>query len=55
MESVLTSPMTGCQSRDSNFTYLHFSNAKAAELFEEFCRDKLPNDGMSYSLHSGEL
>ncbi|RKF76317.1 putative apc13 domain-containing protein [Golovinomyces cichoracearum] len=31
-------------SKDTNFTYVHFTSAWHADIFEEFCKDKLPDD-----------
>ncbi|KFG79902.1 Protein kinase [Metarhizium anisopliae] len=30
--------------KDSSFTYVHMSTASNADLFEDFCKDKLPSD-----------
>ncbi|PMB69083.1 Anaphase-promoting complex subunit 13 [Beauveria bassiana] len=30
--------------KDSSFTYVHMHRASDAELFEDFCRDRLPDD-----------
>ncbi|GJN75055.1 Apc13 domain-containingprotein [Purpureocillium lilacinum] len=30
--------------KDSSFTYVHMHRAADAELFEDFCKDKLPED-----------
>jgi hypothetical protein len=32
------------QSKDSNYTYVHFNRPRDADLFEDFCKDKLPDD-----------
>src|ERR1700712_3400571 len=32
------------QSKDSNYTYIHFLSSRHADFFEDFCRDKLPDD-----------
>lgn len=32
------------QSRDSTYSYIHFNRARDADLFEDFCKDKLPDD-----------
>ncbi|KAK6508228.1 hypothetical protein TWF506_010326 [Arthrobotrys conoides] len=31
-------------SRDSNRTYVHFRLPRIVEQYEDYCRDKLPND-----------
>jgi len=31
-------------SKDSNHTYIHFNRPRDADLFEDFCKDKLPDD-----------
>lgn len=31
-------------SKDSSYTYIHFNAARHADLFEDFCKDKLPDD-----------
>lgn len=31
-------------SKDTNFTYVHFSAARHADIFEDFCKNKLPDD-----------
>ena len=36
--------LTPLQSKDSNFTYLHRRAGREADLFEDFCRDRLPDD-----------
>jgi len=30
--------------KDSNYTYIHLNRVRDADLFEEFCKDKLPDD-----------
>lgn len=35
---------TCAQNKDSSFTYVHMSTASNADLFEDFCKDKLPSD-----------
>ncbi|OAA45363.1 Apc13 domain protein [Cordyceps fumosorosea ARSEF 2679] len=32
------------QNKDSHFTYVHMHRAADADLFDDFCRDKLPDD-----------
>lgn len=32
------------QNKDSCFTYVHMHRASDADLFEDFCKDKLPDD-----------
>ena len=32
------------QSRDSNRTYVHMNQPRVADLFEDFCKDALPDD-----------
>ncbi|KAI9760884.1 MAG: DNA helicase rad5 [Chaenotheca gracillima] len=31
-------------SRDSNRTYVHLNQPRVADVFEDFCRDKLPKE-----------
>ncbi|KIN04222.1 hypothetical protein OIDMADRAFT_18250 [Oidiodendron maius Zn] len=31
-------------SKDSNYTYVHFNRSRNADLLEDFCKDKLPDD-----------
>lgn len=31
-------------SKDSAHTYIHFGRSRHADLFEDFCKDKLPDD-----------
>ncbi|KAI1001957.1 hypothetical protein K3495_g6246 [Podosphaera aphanis] len=31
-------------SKDTNFNYVHFNAARHVDIFEEFCKDKLPDD-----------
>ncbi|PWW76921.1 hypothetical protein C7212DRAFT_190376, partial [Tuber magnatum] len=38
-------------SKDSKRTYVHLSSGRTADLFEEFCRDKLPNDDVYVPPH----
>ncbi|KAF8421088.1 Apc13p protein-domain-containing protein [Tirmania nivea] len=38
-------------SRDSNRTYVHFTHPRTAELFEDFCRDKIPSDDIYVPPH----
>ncbi|KAG0128399.1 Apc13p protein-domain-containing protein [Tuber indicum] len=38
-------------SKDSKRTYVHLSSGRTADLFEEFCRDKLPNDDIYVPPH----
>ncbi|VUC21885.1 unnamed protein product, partial [Clonostachys rosea] len=30
--------------KDSTFTYVHMRESRHADLFEDFCRDRLPED-----------
>ncbi|RPB02841.1 hypothetical protein L873DRAFT_1671691, partial [Choiromyces venosus 120613-1] len=39
------------QSKDSKRTYVHLPSGRVADLFEEFCRDKLPNDDIYVPPH----
>ncbi|KAI1336210.1 Apc13p-domain-containing protein [Xylariaceae sp. FL0016] len=32
------------QNKDSCYTYVHMARARDADLFEDFCKDKLPDD-----------
>lgn len=38
---ITNSPL---QSKDSTYTYIHFTRGRDADLFEDFCKEKLPND-----------
>ncbi|KAL7271643.1 hypothetical protein RUND412_005586 [Rhizina undulata] len=38
-------------SKDSNRTYVHLPSDRFADLFEDFCRDKLPNDDVYVPSH----
>lgn len=44
----LTSP----QSKDSSYTYIHFNRPRDADLFEDFCKDKLPDDEIYVPPHN---
>jgi hypothetical protein len=43
---------TSPQSKDSNHTYVHFNRARDADLFEDFCKDKLPDDEIYVPPHN---
>lgn len=38
-------------SRDSTRTHVHLSSGRIADLFEDFCRDKLPDDDVYVPPH----
>jgi len=40
------------QSKDSHHTYIHFTRARDADLFEDFCKDKLPDDEIYVPPHN---
>lgn len=39
-----SAPLTTAQNKDGAHTYIHLHRARDADLFEDFCRDKLPRD-----------
>ncbi|KAK7751675.1 hypothetical protein SLS62_006336 [Diatrype stigma] len=39
------------QSKDSSYTYVHMQRARDADLFEDFCRDRLPDDDIYVAPH----
>ncbi|TAQ90616.1 hypothetical protein B7494_g1073 [Chlorociboria aeruginascens] len=39
-------------SKDSNHTYVHFNRSRDADLFEDFCKDKLPDDEIYVPPHN---
>ena len=42
---------THIQNKDGFHTYIHFTRASDADLYEDFCRDKLPNDDIYVPPH----
>ena len=44
--------LTSTQSKDSNHTYIHFARSRDADLFEDFCKDKLPDDEIYVPPHN---
>ncbi|CZT40999.1 uncharacterized protein RSE6_00677 [Rhynchosporium secalis] len=48
-------PVHFCQStimsKDSSYTYVHFNRPRDADLFEDFCKDKLPDDDIYVPPH----
>jgi hypothetical protein len=40
------------QSKDSSYTYIHFNRPRHADLFEDFCKDKLPDDEIYVPPHN---
>ncbi|KAK7432392.1 hypothetical protein QQZ08_000954 [Neonectria magnoliae] len=36
--------LTPSQNKDSSFTFVHMHRPRDADLFEDFCKDKLPDD-----------
>lgn len=46
------SRLTLLQSKDSSFTYVHFQRGRDADLFEDFCKDKLPDDEIYVPAHN---
>ncbi|TVY29402.1 Anaphase-promoting complex subunit [Lachnellula hyalina] len=39
-------------SKDSSYTYIHFNRPRDADLFEDFCKDKLPDDEIYVPPHN---
>ncbi|KAH7419236.1 Apc13p protein-domain-containing protein [Cadophora sp. MPI-SDFR-AT-0126] len=39
-------------SKDSSYTYVHFNRPRDADLFEDFCKDKLPDDEIYVPPHN---
>jgi hypothetical protein len=44
--------LTFSQSKDSSYTFIHFNRARDADLFEDFCKDKLPDDEIYVPPHN---
>jgi hypothetical protein len=44
--------LTPSQSKDSSYTYIHFNRPRDADLFEDFCKDKLPDDEIYVPPHN---
>lgn len=44
--------LTPSQSKDSSYTYVHFNRPRDADLFEDFCKDKLPEDEIYVPPHN---
>lgn len=44
--------LTPSQSKDSSYTYVHFNRPRDADLFEDFCKDKLPDDEIYVPPHN---
>jgi hypothetical protein len=44
--------LNASQSKDSNYTYIHFNRPRDADLFEDFCKDKLPDDEIYVPPHN---
>jgi len=44
--------LTASQSKDCSYTYVHFNRARDADLFEDFCKDKLPDDDIYVPPHN---
>ncbi|KAJ0379499.1 hypothetical protein COL26b_002345 [Colletotrichum chrysophilum] len=40
----LTRPPSPNQNKDASYTYVHMHRARDADLFEDFCKDRLPDD-----------
>lgn len=40
------------QSKDSSYTYVHFNRPRDADVFEDFCKDKLPDDEIYVPPHN---
>ena len=36
--------LTGSKNKDSTFTFVHMIRPRDADLFEDFCKDRLPDD-----------
>ena len=43
------------QSKDSNHNHVHFNRPRDADLFEDFCKDKLPDDEIYVPPHNQPL
>lgn len=53
LPSLLSPQLTAPpQSKDSNHTYVHFNRSRDADLFEDFCKDKLPDDEIYVPPHN---
>ncbi|KAL2131161.1 hypothetical protein VTI74DRAFT_5448 [Chaetomium olivicolor] len=43
-DSVLRGPVPFTMNKDACYTYVHMHKSQHADLFEDFCKDKLPKD-----------
>ncbi|KAJ3530855.1 hypothetical protein NM208_g9134 [Fusarium decemcellulare] len=44
LQTSRTAAINTCQNKDSSFTFVHMHRPRDADLFEDFCKDKLPED-----------
>ncbi len=43
--------LTPTKNKDATYTYIHMQSARDADLFEDFCKDKLPADDIYVPPH----
>ena len=50
--SIPKLPSDHYQSKDNCYTYIHFNRPRDADLFEDFCKDTLPDDDIYVPPHN---
>ncbi|KAK3685111.1 Apc13 domain-containing protein [Podospora appendiculata] len=51
MRYLLSTPIAASMNKDATYTYIHMQQARDADLFEDFCKDKLPADDIYVPPH----
>ncbi|KAK3327484.1 Apc13p protein-domain-containing protein [Cercophora scortea] len=51
MKYLLSHPIQGSMNKDATYTYIHMQQPRDADLFEDFCKDKLPADDIYVPPH----
>ncbi|KAK0720540.1 Apc13p protein-domain-containing protein [Lasiosphaeris hirsuta] len=51
LSSLFNAPIPSTMNKDAHYTYVHMQQARDADLFEDFCKDKLPADDIYVPSH----
>lgn len=51
LQFIFSPQLTSSQNKDSSYTYIHMHRPRDADLFEDFCKDKLPADDIYVPPH----
>ncbi|KAK3358922.1 Apc13p protein-domain-containing protein [Lasiosphaeria hispida] len=51
LSSLFYAPIRSTMNKDAHYTHVHMQQARDADLFEDFCKDKLPADDIYVPPH----